>query len=516
MDAISRPCFGLPVTSWLCLIICAILLAPVKCITAESTTTIDPTTGLPHSQTISINDDASGGTTEASNVGATENPAGTDAVTKGTTVNLAGIEAVTTGATENPATGGSTSKAITEGTTENLTTGGSETVTDLVTEKSTTDGIEEVVTTNPATDGTEAGTEGVTENPKIGAAKEVTEAATDKPKAVTENVTNNLANGDTEVVTDSKGPANKKAKIANNGPEAAHVVSTDNQHTPTTKSESIASQHSTLKTESKLKTNPTTKRLTTTHSQMINSTTSSGNTTNPPPLSPVAIANVTAEDITPQSVTIIWEQIDKDNNETYRLVGYKLSPMLEVQSKIADLYIDGSNKSGIHRLTQNNLIHHTYYMFCVVPVNLENEQHPEITDGSNTNTTDCFFFETPYNPLNLKAVVALGFGGLIVVIFFAVMISCKCYERTKEEQLEEKKFLVDRLKQMKRHKRKKNYGSDKELISGYKIADDEESDFESVSLDAKSVASRDEYDVELDKMSMPDDSSDTGYLLDGK
>ncbi len=48
------------------------------------------------------------------------------------------------------------------------------------------------------------------------------------------------------------------------------------------------------------------------------------------------------------------------------------------------------------------------------------------------------------------------------------------------------------------------------------VDDEPSSDFEAVSLDTKPVYQDNEgNDIELDKMSMPDDSSDTGYLLDG-
>ena len=57
------------------------------------------------------------------------------------------------------------------------------------------------------------------------------------------------------------------------------------------------------------------------------------------------------------------------------------------------------------------------------------------------------------------------------------------------------------------------------LLSGYKLMDDELSESEtatSIPPDTKPVVKdTDGNEIELDKMSVPDDDSDTGFLLEG-
>ena len=171
-----------------------------------------------------------------------------------------------------------------------------------------------------------------------------------------------------------------------------------------------------------------------------------GNITYPHPLSPVPIANVTVKNITHKSATVFWEQLDQENELSYRLVGYKLTPLtMDVKSKITDLFVNAS-KQRRHRLIQESLYHNTRYMFCVIPVTVEDAENestilPDVTNGlSVLNTTDCFSFKTLYNPLNPKAVIAFGFALFILAVFICTAVSSQLYHKSQEE--EEVRYLV--------------------------------------------------------------------------
>ncbi len=395
-----------PLLRWIFIIICIGLLTPRTTCQTTKDITADITTGNPANADTNTTEQ-----TQTNNEEVTETP---------TKVNPTGSPNGNKTETDAP---GTTKSPVNAGTEASPSQDVTESPAGDVTEAAATEAPEETNKAENTTEGepddanagesnNNATAEGTTRSPNDAA---VTTVPTERPAKL-------KVESDEALTT----PANKNRadEDANN---KGNSTKTDDK--PKETQQDVTSPPKSTKAVQKSTLKPQTNPATTKQSSTVNITSSRE-----------PMYNVTGHEITHQSVTIYWEQINKEDDNVIRLVGYKLTPFMEVESKFSDLFIDATNQTGRHRFTIEDLAHHTSYMFCVVPYgpqtgNETNDVELEITDGTvDWNTTDCFVFRTPYNPLNPKAVVAFAFGVFIVVVFFVTMVIAKLYEKSKEEE----------------------------------------------------------------------------------